>query len=302
MFLRIRVRLGFGCLALGNFGSSEDLDDSTFAYAWNADPGVQELWKKIPLGGVDTRVRFGIWERPHYAYGVYSAAQLAKHLRSPGVTVIEFGVAGGNGLLALERCSREVSAAMSLPISVVGFDTGRGMPEPGDFRDLPHVWAKGFYAMDVGALRARFRQAQLIIGNVANTAPQFLAGGIEFPIGFIAFDLDYYSSTIQAFVVFDGPPETRLPRVFCYFDDIMWPEYACHNEHVGELAAIREFNSKSDSKQICPLHLLRNMRPHPEPWNDQFYVFHDFVHPNYCTNITAGGSRFQQKPLASASR
>ena len=32
-------------------------------------------------------------------------------------------------------------------------------------------------------------------------------------------------------------PATRLPRVYCYFDDIAGPEIACMNEYMGELEA-----------------------------------------------------------------
>jgi hypothetical protein len=65
-------------------------------------PGVRSLWRRFPLGQLKTRVRYGIFDRPHYAYGVYSAADLAKRLGLSAISVIEMGVAGGKGLLALE--------------------------------------------------------------------------------------------------------------------------------------------------------------------------------------------------------
>lgn len=37
--------------------------------------------------------------RPNYAYCTYHAADLARRLGIPRISVIEFGVAGGNGLL-----------------------------------------------------------------------------------------------------------------------------------------------------------------------------------------------------------
>ena len=117
------------------------------------------------------------------------------------------------------------------------------------------------------------------------------------PIGFISFDLDYYSSSISAFRVFDGPAQRRLPRVFCYFDDIIWPPHACHNEYVGELLAIREFNEVHNERKLCPIHLLRHMRLIPAPWNDQMYVMHDFAHPLYCVNLTPKGDAHTQQPL-----
>src|SRR5882762_4141903 len=69
-------------------------------------PGVRSLWHRFPVGSVDLRVRYGIFSRPHYAYGVYSAASLAKRLKLRGISAIEFGVAGGRGLQALESIAR----------------------------------------------------------------------------------------------------------------------------------------------------------------------------------------------------
>ena len=260
-------------------------------------PGARALWRRYPSIWVPTRVRYGIWSRPHYAYGVFAAAKLARRLGYSGMSAVEFGVAGGNGLLALEEIAKAVGQHFEISIDVWGFDTGQGMPEPLDFRDLPHVWGKGFYRMDVAALQARLTSAKLFLGDVAETVPKFLGNDAKLPLGFVAFDLDYYSSTAQALTIFDGAATTRLPRVFCYFDDIIWPETACHNEHVGELCAIRDFNSRRQDVKLAPPHLLRHTRPYPEPWNDQFYVLHDFQHPHYCVNITPQGNLFQQKPL-----
>ena len=41
-------------------------------------PGFRSLWLRFPIGSVATRVRYDVFDRPHYAYGVYSAADLAK--------------------------------------------------------------------------------------------------------------------------------------------------------------------------------------------------------------------------------
>src|ERR1035437_6075365 len=116
-------------------------------------PGARAVWNALPVGGVELRVRHGIFSRPHYAYGVYSAADLARRLELPAITVAEFGVAGGLGLLALEKVAAEVAGHLGVAIHVVGFDGGQGMPEAVDHRDLPHVWGKGFYAMDERQLR-----------------------------------------------------------------------------------------------------------------------------------------------------
>ena len=262
-----------------------------------AFPGARALWRKWPIGSVETRAAFDVSSHAPYLFGVLSAAQLAMCLGVPAISVAEFGVAGGRGLLALEKLSREVSEATGVRVDVFGFDSGSGMPEASDYRDLPHVWAKGFYQMDVEALRRRLTSAQLVIGDVGETIPAWATRTDLAPIGFLAFDLDYYTSTTKALRAFDGGAASRLPRVFCYFDDVIWPSYACHNEFVGELLVIREFNSAHADRKLCPIHLLRHTRLIPAAWNDQMYVLHDFAHPLYAVNITLRNKVGTQQPL-----
>jgi hypothetical protein len=251
-------------------------------------PVARRFWQRFPVGSVTARTRYDIWERPNYAYGVYSAANLAKKLGIDRITAIEFGVARGAGLLALEKICAEIGAALDIRIAVVGFDSGQGNPKPIDYRDLPHIWGEGFYAMDEPALRAKLTSAKLVLGDVSDTVRDFVRM-LPDPIGFISFDLDYYSSTVNAFKIFTGAPSTRLPRIYCYFDDILWPETACHNEFTGEYLAIREFNEQHASQKIAKLPHLWLMRKVPAPWNEQIYIFHDFEHPAYDTNIRLGG-------------
>ncbi|MBV9301130.1 MAG: hypothetical protein JOY53_03340 [Acidobacteriaceae bacterium] len=242
------------------------------------------------------RTAFELWSRPPYAYGVWNAAQQARALGLKMMSAIEFGVAGGNGLLALENISEKISAEIGVQIIVYGFDSGIGMPQASDFRDLPHVWQRGFYRMDAEKLRRRLgANTHLVLGEVSNTIPE-TASSIP-PVGFIAFDLDYYSSTKSAFNIFDTESSRRLPRVYCYFDDIMYPEWACHNPYVGELRAISEFNEEHNTMKLSPIHLLRGMRPHPQAWNDQIYILHDFEHPDYNTNLTIRRGAVTEKPL-----
>lgn len=257
-------------------------------------PGVRTLWKWFPIGSVATRVRYGIFDRPHYAYGVYSAADLAKRLGLNAIQVIEFGVAGGSGLISLERIAAAVESDL-IRISVTGFDSGQGMPVPVDYRDLPHVWDQGLYAMNVKKLKPRLRTTtELVLGDLQTTLGSWTP---KAPVGFAAFDLDYYSSTKSALALFERESDAFLPRVYCYFDDIFWPEHALHNEWVGELCAIREFNEEHATRKLCLLHMLPYIRIHQSAWNQQIYILHDFRHPLYGKNITAVGARYNQLPL-----
>lgn len=258
-------------------------------------PGFLALWHRFPLGSLSTRVRFGIFDRPNYAYGVYCAADEAKRLGLESISVIEFGVAGGRGLLALERIAALVASELKIQIHVVGFDAGTGMPAPVDYRDLPHVWDSGFYQMDEAKLRASLRPStELILGPIEETVPKWMS---KASIGFVSFDLDYYSSTKSAFRLFQSSQNTWLPRVYCYFDDLMWPEYACHSDYTGELCAIREFNEEQPDKKFSRINMLRYIRLRDEAWNEMMYVLHDFGHPLYCQNLMPPGDYYRQMPL-----
>src|SRR5262245_378869 len=98
------------------------------------------------------KLRAGLFARNHYAYLVLEAGRLARALGHRSTSVIEFGVAGGNGLLLLEEYARTIGGEMSIQIDVYGFDAGSaGMPQPVDYRDCPHIWSAGFYKMDEAA-------------------------------------------------------------------------------------------------------------------------------------------------------
>lgn len=262
-------------------------------------PAMRSLWSKTKLGSLETRMQFDAIEQPWYAYGVYASAVLAKRLGIPAISAIEFGVAEGRGLVILERLAAQIGAEVGIEIATFGFDSGEGMPAPVDYRDLPHVWGKGYYRMNQDALRARLTKAQLVLGDVAQTVPETIRSGAMPPVGFVSFDLDYYSSTKAALAIFDGPTASRLPRVHSYFDDISWPEFGCLNEHVGELLAIREFNDQHPMKKLCPVAHLRTQRQLPARWNEQIYVCHDFEHPDYTKNVAPESADFRRIALPS---
>jgi hypothetical protein len=241
---------------------------------------AKALITRFALGSFEFRLALDALPRPAYGYGVYHAAQLAERLKIPEIAVLEFGVATGTGLVQMEEVADEVMKVSSTRIKVYGFDTGIGLPEHSDYRDLPYIWRKGHYRMDVDAVRRRLRHAELVLGDVAATLPQFLAG-LTIPIGFISFDLDYYSSTVAAFGIFDGAPERYLPRVLCYFDDMVGSDSQLHCEDVGELLAIAEFNRSSRSDRIRPIHGLLSKRLLHSAWAPQMFAYHRFDHPTY---------------------
>jgi hypothetical protein len=218
--------------------------------------------------------------RPHFAWGMLFAAHMAKTLKIDRISLIEFGVAGGNGLLSMEATAASVGQRLGIQIDVFGFDTGKGLPKPQDYRDLPNIFREGTFSMDPERLRRRLKTARLILGPVKDTIDGFVDSGPA-PIGFVSFDLDYYSSTIQAFKLFDAADPVLLPRVHCYFDDIIGFTYS---EFTGERLAITEFNERHDMRKISPIFGLCHLLPSPhdrDVWPQQMFIAHIFDHRLY---------------------
>jgi hypothetical protein len=246
---------------------------------------IRSLIRRFSLGSVEFRLAFGALARPEYAFGVRQAIFLAKKLGLTSVSVIEFGVARGAGLIELEKYAAELGRAWSVQVEVYGFDLGSGLPAPSDYRDLGYVWKKGAYRMDAESLRSRLKNARLVMGDVGETVPRFNAAP-HAPVGFISFDLDYYTSTVDAFRIFQSPDAGFLPRVFCYFDDIVSDGLQIHCDDVGQLLAIREFNEKSDGTcRLSAPSILRTGSLFPAVWQEQLRVYHRFNHPDYNTYI-----------------
>ena len=84
--------------------------------------------------------------RPGYLWGSLHGAYLAKTLGFG--SEVEFGVAGGNGLVALEMIADRIEHHLGIKTSVFGFDTGKGLPRLQDARDCLNLFAEGTYPMD----------------------------------------------------------------------------------------------------------------------------------------------------------
>lgn len=243
------------------------------------------LLRKLGIGSYAFRLGIGAVPRPNYAYLVFNAAQLARKLGYERISVLEYGVAGGNGLLALEEHARRVERLCSVGIDVYGFDTGKGLPPPEDYRDLPYHWKQGFFAMDEAALKGRLKKAQLVLGDISETARTFFERFRPAPIGAIIHDFDFYSSTRNALAMLKAGDEHFLPRVFFYFDDTIGGEVELYNDFTGERLAIREFNETSTDIKLCaPYHLLARR---PQTWHHQIWIGHFFRHPRYNTFVSA---------------
>tara|TARA_Y100000816_G_C26055126_1_gene553601 strand:- start:399 stop:1244 length:846 start_codon:yes stop_codon:yes gene_type:complete len=225
-------------------------------------------------------------KRPNYAYCLYHSANLAKKLNYKSFSIIEFGVAGGKGLLFLEDFAKKIEKDFDIKIQIYGFDLGSGLSTPVDYKDLKYWFNEGFYKMNEDQLKKKLKKSKILIGDVKDTIKDFFENYDPSPIGAIFHDLDYYYSTVNSFKIFENDNKYYLPRIFNYFDDINGTELEMYNDLTGELLAISEFNKKHKMKKIL---LNKNLIYfNNEIWRGQIYHFHDFNHPNY--NKYIGGA------------
>jgi hypothetical protein len=230
-------------------------------------------------------IKMGALDRPHYGYIVYQAADLARRLGMPSISVLEFGVAGGRGLVNLEKHARAVKALTGVEVEVYGFDTGMGLPPPEDYRDLPYIWQESNFKMDRPELERRLDKAKLVIGLVDETIKTFTATHNPAPIGAISFDLDYYSSTRDALKILLTEPKWRLPRIFTYFDDIYSSDLGHVTARTGVPLAVSEFNAAHPDHDVSPLTHLEFRYAPSKAWHRQIYSCSDFSHPRYTQDV-----------------
>ena len=232
---------------------------------------VRYAYYLLPVS-LPRKARWDASRRPPYLHGVLWAAEEARRQGHDCVSVVEFGVAEGHGLLLMQEHALAADRYTGVRVNVYGFDGGRGIPSgTGDYRDHIDVWMPGDYKMDEAALRAKLGpRTTLTIGDVAETA---VSTAIAAPLGFVSMDLDLYSSTAHALRILQRPDVPRLRRVALYFDDV--EDVYCHR-WAGELLAIHEFNEISRAVKIDRWRGLQAYRPFPEAiWLPRMYLAHD---------------------------
>jgi hypothetical protein len=243
------------------------------------EPPFRLLFKKLfSILPVSLRVK-SYWcagVRPHYLFGLVRTAYMAMDDEVEAFSVIEFGVGEGEGLLILDRYATLVERETGIKVKVFGFDTGKGLPKPcGDYRDQPNLWEPGEFPMlDEEGLREKLGpRTTLLIGDVAETVPSFIESQGYPPIGFVIFDLCYYSSTTHALRILSSPKRKILPNVILYFNNIEGP---VHHRFAGELLAIEEFNAQNSWVKIDRWRGVSNLVAfHDMSWLESMFVAHD---------------------------
>jgi hypothetical protein len=232
------------------------------------------------FGSYRTKIDYDLVVRQNNAYGILKAADFARDHNIRTVSLIEFGVANGTGLLNMASIAANVTRATGVEFKLYGFDSGKGMPPARDYRDHPDLYQQGDFAMNQDALEKILpANVQLIMGEVSNTVAKFIARlPPDEPIGYVVFDLDYYFSMRDALkILLDANPQKYLPITLVYLDDIALD---AHNSYCGELLAVNEFNAENESRKIEHNAFLANSRIFRKSrWIEQMFFLHVLDHP-----------------------
>jgi hypothetical protein len=235
-------------------------------YLYKLNPNIDSLGELI--------VR-GTFPRPHYALGMFMSCLQAKHQGYDKISVIEFGCHNCEGIQDMEFFSKLIEKVLDIKISIYGFDSGVGLPETKDKRDRLYYWQPGDYRLEKNEVKKNIDKAELIIGDVTNTISEFIKKKPD-PIAFIAFDLDYYTSTKNSFKLFNNNQSLFITRPILYFDDFI---YCSENE--GEKLAIKEFNEENDIN-ISPIgELAENLQMFWKKWHLLGKRFYFLVNHNH---------------------
>jgi hypothetical protein len=244
---------------------------------WTTLAGEQS-WIKHH-GDFRARERYGLIFRSNYLYGMLRAADVAKYFGKQGVTVIEFGVASGAGLLNMVDLAPAIERETGIGLRVVGFDTGSGLPATQGYKDHPEIWNLGDFATeDRDKLLEKLNgRAEVIWGDIDANVDSFSdAIDPSTPLGFVSIDVDIYSATRAALRCLTNHPEKYNPAISMYFDDV---GFFFANKWAGELAAIAEFNEEHDLRKIDHDRSLPGHRPvKTEGWYSSMYVCHVLDH------------------------
>jgi hypothetical protein len=230
-------------------------------------------------GDFRAREQYGLISRANYLYGMLRAADVAKYFGKQHVTVIEFGVASGDGLLNMIGLAPAIEKETGVKLRIVGFDTGSGLPPVQGHKDHPEIWNAGDFAMgDRSKLLNKLEgRAEIIWGDIANNIESFTdAIDPSAPLGFISVDVDIYSATKAALRCLTSQSEKYNPAVSMYFDDV---SFFFANEWAGELAAITEFNAEHELRKIDRDRSLPGRRPiAADGWYSKMYICHILDH------------------------
>jgi hypothetical protein len=215
--------------------------------------------------------------RPHYETILLESCIEGKKLGYDEISILELGVAGGNGIIALEKYKNKIQKLINIQINIYGFDSGEGMPITNDKRDVIFLTKPGTYKINKDELEKN-NNSKIIYGDIKNTIDLFIKKNPKNIIA-IFFDLDFYTSTRDFLKQIVKLENYLCPRVYCYFDDVFNTTHWI-NEFNGENLAINEFNRTSQNIKIGKSH--DNIMDFKFPLaKNNLFMIHNFNHLDY---------------------
>jgi hypothetical protein len=231
------------------------------------------------FGNYRRKIEFDLIIRQQHAYSLLNVADQAKALGYERISIFEFGVASGAGLINLQEVSKQITKFTNIHFDIYGFDSGEGMPAPKSFKDHPELYQSGDFPMNhLKLLKQLENRTHLILGPISESISSFLRKDFsKSPVAFVSIDVDYYSSTMDALALLCHEALNMLPRVIIYLDDL---EDLNHNSWCGEQAAIIEFTKNNPMRPIEKHSFLRGYRIFKNArWIDHIYQCHVLDHP-----------------------
>ena len=236
--------------------------------------------------------------RPHYESIVFEACVEAKKLGFKDISVVELGVAGGNGILALEKYKDRIEKVLGINIHIYGFDLGCGLPEIKVPEDLPFKFKEGQFSTDIEVHKEKFR-SKIFYGDIKDTVGEFIKTNPA-TIGCVFVDLDLYTSTVKFLSQIPKLEKVLLPRTLFYFDDIFDREYHV-GQFNGELKAINEFNDSHDKFKLSSSidHIIDYKFPLAKGSIFTLHSFHNKLYNKYIGTIPEDITSLGSKKLIS---
>ena len=215
--------------------------------------------------------------RPHYETILLESCIEAQKLGYDEISILELGVAGGNGIISLEKYKNKIQKLININVNIYGFDSGVGIPITNDKRDIIFLTKPGTYKIDKQLLEKKI-QSKIFYGDIKNTIDLFIKTNPKNIIA-IFFDLDLYTSTRDFLKQINKLEDYLCPRVYCYFDDIFNTTHVI-NQFNGENLAINEFNKISQNLKIGKSY--DNIMDFKFPLaKNNLFMMQNFNHPDY---------------------
>ena len=230
-------------------------------------------------------IKNGTIPRANYALGILMAAHQAKELNYKKISIIELGCWNLEGLIDIENYIHDIKKFIDIDFNVYGFELGTGhIEEETDPRNRLYDLSGGNYAFKKKDNLKKLTISKLILGDVKDTVPKFLEEGHldDAPLGFIIFDLGFYSSAKNALQLLKSDSKRYLPRSIIYSDNNY---FVLKNE--ADKAAFAEFNLEG-GKTISPIgELAEQLSLSWNKWiflGKRMYMLSDLKHEKYNIN------------------